>query len=64
MSPEFRDIEFPREAKLTLRTCRPVATDIWTDNDPEVLAQVQPIIDATPAAVRVGEVSDIVPIVV
>ena len=41
----------------------PVATDMWTECEPEVIAALQPIIDATPAAARVGEVSDIMPIV-
>ncbi|TVY51777.1 putative hydroxyacylglutathione hydrolase [Lachnellula cervina] len=40
----------------------PVATDMWTECEPEVVADFQPAIDATPAAARVGEVSDIVPI--
>lgn len=41
----------------------PVATDMWTECEPEVVAALQPAIDATPAAARVGEVDDIVPIV-
>ncbi|TVY73619.1 putative hydroxyacylglutathione hydrolase [Lachnellula suecica] len=41
----------------------PVATDMWTECEPDVIAELQPAIDATPAAARVGEVSDIVPIV-
>lgn len=41
----------------------PVATDMWTECEPDVVAALQPSIDATPAAARVGEVSDIVPIV-
>jgi NAD(P)-dependent dehydrogenase (short-subunit alcohol dehydrogenase family) len=41
----------------------PVATDMWTECEPNVAADFQPIINATPAAARVGEVSDIVPIV-
>lgn len=41
----------------------PVATDMWTECEPDVVAALQPAIDATPAAARVGEVEDIVPIV-
>jgi NAD(P)-dependent dehydrogenase (short-subunit alcohol dehydrogenase family) len=41
----------------------PVATDMWTECEPDVIANLQPMIDATPAAARVGEVSDIVPVV-
>ncbi|KAF2491705.1 NAD(P)-binding protein [Lophium mytilinum] len=41
----------------------PVATDMWWDSDPALLADFQPIIDSTPAAARVGEVADIVPVV-
>jgi 3-oxoacyl-[acyl-carrier protein] reductase len=41
----------------------PVATDMWDESEPDVLADFQPIIEATPAAPRVGEVSDIVPAV-
>ncbi|KAF8866704.1 NAD(P)-binding protein [Acephala macrosclerotiorum] len=41
----------------------PVATDMWTECEPDVLGDFQPMIEATPAAARVGEVSDIVPIV-
>ena len=41
----------------------PVATDMWWESEPDVLADFQPVIQATPAAARVGEVSDIVPIV-
>ncbi|PMD46321.1 NAD(P)-binding protein [Hyaloscypha variabilis F] len=41
----------------------PVATDMWTECEPDVVADLQPMIDATPAAARVGEVSDIVPVV-
>ncbi|KAE9370475.1 NAD(P)-binding protein [Stipitochalara longipes BDJ] len=41
----------------------PVATDMWTECEPDVVADFQPIINATPAAARVGEVSDIVPVV-
>ena len=41
----------------------PVATDMWTECEPDVAADFQPIINATPAAARVGEVLDIVPIV-
>lgn len=41
----------------------PVSTDMWWDSDPKLLEDFQPIIDATPAAARVGAVDDIVPIV-
>jgi 3-oxoacyl-[acyl-carrier protein] reductase len=41
----------------------PVATDMWTECEPDVVADFQPIINAMPAAARVGEVSDIVPVV-
>lgn len=41
----------------------PVSTDMWTECEPDVIADFQPIIEATPAASRVGEVSDIVPVV-
>jgi hypothetical protein len=36
---------------------------MWWDSDPALLADFQPIIDATPAAARVGDVGDVVPIV-
>lgn len=38
-------------------------TNRWTECEPEVIADFQPAINATPAAARVGEVADIVPIV-
>lgn len=41
----------------------PVATDMWTECEPDVIAGFQPIINSTPAAARVGEISDIVPVV-
>ncbi len=41
----------------------PVATDMWTECERGVVAALQPMIDSTPAAARVGEVSDVVPIV-
>lgn len=41
----------------------PVATDMWTECEPDVVADFQPIINSTPAAARVGEISDIVPVV-
>lgn len=42
----------------------PVSTDMWWESStPELLADFQPIIDATPAEARMGEVGDIVPIV-
>ncbi|KAH8790272.1 hypothetical protein BGZ57DRAFT_1013956 [Hyaloscypha finlandica] len=37
--------------------------DMWTECEPDIAADFQPVINATPAAARVGEVSDIVPIV-
>ncbi|KAI1621092.1 hypothetical protein EDD37DRAFT_639759 [Exophiala viscosa] len=41
----------------------PVATDMWFSSDTEYLDAMQPTIDATPAAARIGEVDDIAPIV-
>ncbi|KAI1610592.1 putative short-chain dehydrogenase [Exophiala viscosa] len=41
----------------------PVATDMWFSTDKELLDAMQPTIEATPAAPRVGEVEDIAPIV-
>ncbi|KAH9216918.1 hypothetical protein DL95DRAFT_362535 [Leptodontidium sp. 2 PMI_412] len=41
----------------------PVETDMWKECEPEVTADFQHMINATPAAPRVGEVSDIVPTV-
>jgi 3-oxoacyl-[acyl-carrier protein] reductase len=40
----------------------PVSTDMWMECEPDVLADFQPITEITPAAARVGEVSDIVPV--
>lgn len=57
--------ELGRKHEVTVNCVSPgpVATDMWWDSTPELLADFQPIIDATPAAARVGEVGDIVPIV-
>ncbi|KAJ5626323.1 hypothetical protein N7510_002632 [Penicillium lagena] len=41
----------------------PVATDQWFASDEKFLQEMQPLIDSTPAAARVGEVSDIAPLV-
>ncbi|OKL56889.1 hypothetical protein UA08_08019 [Talaromyces atroroseus] len=41
----------------------PVGTEMYWESDPEFLKSMEPIIEATPAAPRVGEVSDIVPLV-
>ncbi|KAK2601152.1 hypothetical protein N8I77_010622 [Diaporthe amygdali] len=41
----------------------PVATDQWFASDEAFLRDMQPLIDATPAAARVGEVDDIAPLV-
>lgn len=41
----------------------PGSRGIGTECEPDVLGDFQPMIEATPAAARVGEVSDIVPIV-
>ncbi|KAJ5706985.1 hypothetical protein N7488_006786 [Penicillium malachiteum] len=41
----------------------PVATEMYWESDPEFLKSMESIIDATPAAPRVGEVADIVPLV-
>jgi 3-oxoacyl-[acyl-carrier protein] reductase len=36
---------------------------MWTECEPDVVTDFQPIINSTPAAARVGEISDIVPVV-
>ncbi|KAJ5976022.1 NAD(P)-binding protein [Penicillium waksmanii] len=41
----------------------PVATDQWFQSDEQFLKDMQPMIEATPAAPRVGEVEDIAPLV-
>ncbi|KAF4308535.1 hypothetical protein GTA08_BOTSDO03653 [Botryosphaeria dothidea] len=41
----------------------PVATDQWFQSDERFLKDMQPLIDSTPAAARVGEVEDIAPLV-
>jgi 3-oxoacyl-[acyl-carrier protein] reductase len=41
----------------------PVATEMWYASDQAFLDEMKPLIDSTPAEPRVGEVSDIVPIV-
>ena len=41
----------------------PVCTDMWCASDQDFLDSMQPLIESTPAAPRVGEVSDVVPIV-
>jgi NAD(P)-dependent dehydrogenase (short-subunit alcohol dehydrogenase family) len=39
------------------------ATDQWYQSDEQFLKDMQPMIEATPAAPRVGEVEDIAPLV-
>ncbi|CAG9942604.1 hypothetical protein V2G26_003860 [Clonostachys chloroleuca] len=41
----------------------PIATDQWFQSDEQFLKDMQPLIESTPAAPRVGEVSDIAPLV-
>jgi 3-oxoacyl-[acyl-carrier protein] reductase len=41
----------------------PIATDQWFQSDEQFLKDMQPLIDSTPAAARVGEVNDIAPLV-
>ncbi|PIG88569.1 gluconate 5-dehydrogenase [Aspergillus arachidicola] len=41
----------------------PVATDQWFQSDEQFLKDMQPLIESTPAAARVGEVDDIAPLV-
>ncbi|KAI1610498.1 hypothetical protein EDD36DRAFT_467560 [Exophiala viscosa] len=41
----------------------PIATDQWFNSDEQFLKDMQPLIDSTPAAPRVGEVSDVAPLV-
>lgn len=41
----------------------PVATEMYYASDQGFLDSMQPLIDSTPAEHRVGEVSDIVPVV-
>ncbi|RDW86601.1 SDR family NAD(P)-dependent oxidoreductase [Aspergillus mulundensis] len=41
----------------------PVATDQWFQSDEQFLKDMQPLIESTPAAPRVGEVDDIAPLV-
>ncbi|KAI4717887.1 hypothetical protein E4T48_05890, partial [Aureobasidium sp. EXF-10727] len=41
----------------------PIATDQWFQSDEQFLKDMQPLIDSTPAAARVGEVDDIAPLV-
>lgn len=57
--------EFGQKYGITVNCVSPgpVATDMWKECEPEVIRHFQPIIDATPAAPRVGEVDDIVPVV-
>lgn len=38
-------------------------TDQWYQSDEQFLKDMQPLIDSTPAAARVGEVDDIAPLV-
>ncbi|KAH6989509.1 hypothetical protein BKA56DRAFT_513890 [Ilyonectria sp. MPI-CAGE-AT-0026] len=41
----------------------PVATDQWTESDDQFREDMQPLIESTPAAARIGEVDDIAPLV-
>ncbi|KAJ5097074.1 NAD(P)-binding protein [Penicillium angulare] len=41
----------------------PVATDQWFQSDPQFIKDMEPMIQETPAAPRVGEVDDIAPLV-
>ncbi|KAF4919725.1 L-xylulose reductase [Colletotrichum viniferum] len=41
----------------------PIATDQWFQSDEQFLKDMQPLIESTPAAARVGEVDDIAPLV-
>ncbi|KAI1364781.1 hypothetical protein F5Y08DRAFT_199188 [Xylaria arbuscula] len=42
----------------------PIATDQWFQSDEQFIKDMQPLIESTPAAARVGEVDDIAPLVV
>ncbi|KAL4884564.1 NAD(P)-binding protein [Aspergillus karnatakaensis] len=41
----------------------PIATDQWFQSDEQFLKDMQPLIESTPAAARVGEVDDVAPLV-
>lgn len=41
----------------------PIATEMFWASDQDFLDSLQPLIESTPAAHRIGEVSDVVPIV-
>ncbi|RAK93880.1 NAD(P)-binding protein [Aspergillus costaricaensis CBS 115574] len=41
----------------------PIATDQWFQSDEQFLKDMQPLIESTPAAPRVGEVDDVAPLV-
>ena len=41
----------------------PIATEMYYASDQGFLDSMQPMIDSTPAAPRVGEINDVVPIV-
>ncbi|KAH8702253.1 hypothetical protein BGW36DRAFT_424535 [Talaromyces proteolyticus] len=41
----------------------PIATDQWFQSDEKFLQEMQPLIESTPAAARVGEVDDVAPLV-
>ncbi|KAH6886421.1 hypothetical protein B0T10DRAFT_550164 [Thelonectria olida] len=41
----------------------PVATDQWAESDDQFRQDMQPLIESTPAASRIGEVDDIAPLV-
>ncbi|KAF2105018.1 NAD(P)-binding protein [Rhizodiscina lignyota] len=58
-------VELGHEYGITVNNVNPgpVNTDMWTEMPQELLDQFDPYINSTPAAPRVGEVDDIVPIV-
>lgn len=51
-----------RESKM-LTSLNTYSTDQWYQSDEQFLKDMQPLIDSTPAAARVGEVDDIAPLV-
>lgn len=57
--------ELGKEYGVTVNAVNPgpVATDQWYQSDERFLKEMQPLIDSTPAAARVGEVDDIAPLV-
>lgn len=51
-----------RKSKM-LTILNTYSTDQWYQSDEQFLKDMQPLIDSTPAAARVGEVDDIAPLV-